>query len=115
MTTRAAKSAAAEEIAAIEDLMSDLEKRLRRLSGTARRETSGASSDVRDFVGEALDRIMARVRESASNVTSSVADEASRLGSDAFTKLTDEVEQRPFLMLAVAVGIGFLAGLANRR
>ena len=114
MTTRA-KSAAAEEIAAIEDLMSDLEKRLRRLSGTARRETAGASSDVRDFVGEALDRIMSRVRDSASNMTSSVADEATRVGSDAFKKLTDEVENRPLMMLAIAAGIGFLAGLANRR
>ena len=115
MTTRAAKSAAADEIAAIEDLMSDLEKRLRRLSGTARNEAAGASGDVRDFVGEALDRIMNRVRESASDVTSSVANEASRLGSDAFKRLTDEVEQRPLMMLAVAAGIGFLAGLANRR
>ena len=115
MTTRAAKSAAAEEIAAIEDLMSDLEKRLRRLAGTARRETSGASSDVRDFVGEALDRIMSRVRNSTSDMTTSVTDEATRLGSDAFKKLTDEVEHRPLAMLAVAAGIGFLAGLANRR
>ncbi len=32
-----------------------------------------------------------------------------------FKKLTDEVEQRPLIMLAVAAGIGFLAGLANRR
>ena len=115
MTTRAAKSAAAEEIAAIEDLINDIEKRLRRLSGTARNETSGAAGDVRDFVSEALERIMDRVRASASDVTSSVADEASRLGSDAFKKLTDEVEQRPLVMLAVAAGIGFLAGLANRR
>ena len=115
MTTRTAKSAAAEEIAAIEDLMSDLEKRLRRLSGTARRETSGASSDVRDFVGEALERIMNRARESASDVTSSVADEAARIGSDAFKKLTDEVEHRPLMMLAIAAGVGFLAGIATRR
>jgi ElaB/YqjD/DUF883 family membrane-anchored ribosome-binding protein len=115
MTTRAAKSAAAEEIVAIEDLMSDLEKRLRRLSGTARGEASGASGDVRDFVGEALERITNRVRDSASEVTHSVADEASRLGSDAYKKLTDEVEQRPFVMLAIAAGIGFLAGMANRR
>lgn len=115
MTTRAAKSAAAEEIAAIEDLMSDLEKRLRRLSGTARSEATGASGDVRDFVGEALERIMNRVRESASDVTSSVADGASHIGSDAFKKLTDEVEQRPLVMLAIAAGIGFLVGLANRR
>jgi ElaB/YqjD/DUF883 family membrane-anchored ribosome-binding protein len=115
MTTRAAKSAAAEEIAAIEDLMSDLEKRLRRLSGTARSEGSGAAGDVHDFVSAALDRIMNRVREGASDVTASVADEASRLGTDAFKKLTNEVEQRPLVMLAVAAGIGFLAGLANRR
>ena len=114
-TTRAAKSAAAEEIAAIEDLMSDLEKRLRRLSNSARRETTGASSDVRDFVDEALDRITSRVRDSASDVTSSVADEATRIGGDAIKKFSDEIENRPLMMLAVAAGIGFLAGLANRR
>ena len=85
------------------------------LSGTARSEGAGAASDVRDFVSEALDRIMTRVRESASDVTRSVADEATRLGTDAFKTLTDEVEQRPLVMLAVAAGIGFLAGLANRR
>jgi ElaB/YqjD/DUF883 family membrane-anchored ribosome-binding protein len=115
MTTRAAKSAAAEEISAIEDLMSDLEKRLRRLSGTARRETSGASSDVRDFVGEALERITYRVRQSASDATASVADEATRIGGDAFKKLTDEMDHRPLIMLAVAAGVGFLAGVATRR
>ncbi len=115
MTTRAAKSTAAEEIAAIEDLMSDLEKRLRRLSGTARTETAGASSDVRDFVSDALTRIMDRVRESASDVTHSAAEEASRLGGDALKRLGEEIEQRPFVMLAVAAGVGYLAGLANRR
>lgn len=115
MTTRATKSAAADEIAAIEELMSDLEKRLRRISGTARREASGASSEVGDFVSEALDRIMSRVRESAAGVTQTVADEASRVGSDAFKKLTDKVEHHPLIMLAVAAGVGYLAGMANRR
>ena len=113
--TRATKSAAADEIAAIQDLMSDLEKRLRRLSGNTRRETAGASSDVRDFVGDALERIMNRARESASDTTSSVADEATRIGIDAFKKVTEEVEHRPLLILAIAAGIGFVAGLANRR
>ena len=115
MSTRAAKSAAAEEIAAIEELMSDLEKRLRRLSNTARSEASGASGEVGDFVSEALERIMSRVRDSAAGVTHTVAEEASRFGTDAFKKLADEVEHRPLMMLAVAAGIGFLAGLANRR
>lgn len=115
MTTRAAKSAAAEEIAAIEELMRDLEKRLRRLSGAARSEASGASEEVGDFVSDALARIKERVRESAAGVSETVANEASRIGTDAFKKLTDEVEHRPLLMLAVAAGIGFLVGLANRR
>jgi ElaB/YqjD/DUF883 family membrane-anchored ribosome-binding protein len=115
MTTRAAKSAAAEEIAAIEDLMGDLEKRLRRLSGAARGEASGASSDVKDFVSNALDRIMYRVRESASDMSHTVTDEASRLGNDAIKKLTYEVENRPVMMLAIAAGIGFLAGFGSRR
>ncbi len=114
MTTRA-KSATAEEIAAIEDLVGDLEKRLRRLTGTTRREVSGASGEVSDFVSEALERIMSRVRETASDAGHSLADEATRFGNDALKKLTGEIEHRPLLMLAAAAGVGFLAGLANRR
>jgi ElaB/YqjD/DUF883 family membrane-anchored ribosome-binding protein len=115
MTTRAVKSATAEEIAAIEELVGDLEKRLRRLSTGAGHEISGASGEVGDFVNEALQRIMNRVRDSASEAGKSIADEATKLGSGAFKKLTDEIEERPLLMLAAAAGIGFLAGLANRR
>lgn len=113
--TRAVKSATAEEIAAIEDLMNDLEKRLRRLSSAAKGEASGASADVSDFVSESLHNIMNRVRDSAATMGKSVADETSRVGGDAIKRLVDEVEHRPLLMLAVAAGIGFLAGLANRR
>ena len=115
MSTRATKSAAAEEIAAIEELMSDLEKRLRRLSGSARSEASDASGEIGDFVSETLDRIMSSVRDSATGMRQTVAEEATRVGSDALKKLTDEVEHRPLVMLALAAGIGFLAGVANRR
>jgi ElaB/YqjD/DUF883 family membrane-anchored ribosome-binding protein len=105
----------AEEVAAIEELMGDLEKRLRRLSGAARREASGASDDVGDFVSESLERIMNRVNKSAAGLSQKAANEAKRFGADAAIKLADEVESRPLLVLAVAAGIGFLAGLANRR
>jgi ElaB/YqjD/DUF883 family membrane-anchored ribosome-binding protein len=100
MTTRAAKSAASEEIAAIEDLMGDLEKRLRRLSGNARREATGATGDVGEFVSEALARIMNRVHDSASGVTRSVV---------------GEIERRPLVMLGVAAGVGFLVGMSHKR
>ncbi len=115
MATRSAKSAAAEEIAAIEDLMNDLEKRLRRLSGNAKREASGASGDVGDFVNDALARIMEHVREDASDTTESIADDAARYGADAIKKAIQEVEQRPLLMLGIAAGIGFLAGMLNKK
>ena len=115
MATCAAKSVAAEEIAAIEQLMSDLEARLQRLSGKARRETVGATKDANDFVSEALAGIMHRVRENATDASGSLADEATRLGTEAFKKLSDELENRPMVMLGVAAGIGFLAGLINRR
>lgn len=115
MTTRTAKSATAEEIAAIEDLIGDLEKRLRRLSSGAGREFSGASGEIGEFVNEALQRIMHRVRDSATDAGQSLAEEATKIGAGAFKKLTNEVEERPLLMLAAAAGIGFLVGLANRR
>ena len=115
MTTRATKIDTAAEVAAIEDLMGDLEKRLRRLAGSARREASDASGEVSDFVSETLARITNRVRESVSDTGQSFADEATRFGSGAIKKVTDEVEQRPLLILAAAAGVGFLAGLANRR
>jgi ElaB/YqjD/DUF883 family membrane-anchored ribosome-binding protein len=115
MSTRAAKSMANYEIAAIEELMGDLEKRLRRLSSNAQREASGASSEVGDFVSDAIERIMDRVRQSTSSATQSISDEATRLGADTFKRITDEVEHRPLVMLGIAAGIGFLAGLANRR
>ena len=116
MTTRAAKSMAAEEAAAIEDLVSDLEKRLRRISGKARRrETSGASDEIGEFVNDALERVMAPVRENTADATQSVANEARRFSDDAFRKLAEEAEKRPLLMLGLAAAVGFLAGLANRR
>ena len=115
MATRSAKAVTSDEIAAIEDLISDLEKRLRHLSDTGRRETSGAAGDIRDFVSDALANIMKRVRESAVDVGESVAEEATRYGTDAFKKLTTEVEQRPLIMLGVAAGVGYLLGLASKR
>jgi len=115
MSARTAKSVTAEEVAAIEELMGDLEKRLRRLSGAARREASGASDDVGDFVSDSLARIMNRVNTSAAALSQKAVNDAKRFGADAAAKLADEVESRPVLMLTVAAGIGFLAGLANRR
>lgn len=71
---------------AIEELVSELERRVRRLSGSTR-EAAGASGDIGEFVSGALDRIMSRVKESAAGVSQSVTDGAKRLSGDAFRKI----------------------------
>ena len=72
---------------AIEELVSELERRVRRLSGSTEREAAGASGDIGEFVSGALDRIMSRVKESAAGVSQSVTDGAKRLSGDAFRKI----------------------------
>ena len=62
MTNRSKTTSTAEEIAAIQDLMGDLEKRFHRLSGATNREFFGASGDINEFVHDALDGISARIR-----------------------------------------------------
>ena len=37
------------------------------------------------------------------------------MGGDALRKIEDEIGHRPLLTLAIAAGIGFLAGMAGRR
>jgi ElaB/YqjD/DUF883 family membrane-anchored ribosome-binding protein len=37
------------------------------------------------------------------------------MGNTAVRRLSDEVEHRPLVMLAVAVGVGILIGIASRR
>jgi hypothetical protein len=43
-----------------------------------------------------------------------MSDEAAKLGNDALRRLSNEVEHRPLITIAVAVGVGILVGLASR-
>jgi ElaB/YqjD/DUF883 family membrane-anchored ribosome-binding protein len=120
MSTRSDKLAAEEEIAAIEKLVTDLEKRLRRITGNAPQSRS-ATGDVGDFVAEALTRVRGTAssfaesaRDTATGVSQSVTDEVARIGSDALKKVSDEIEHQPLLMVAIAAGIGFLLGRRSK-
>jgi hypothetical protein len=129
------KTATAKEIASIEELIVGLETRLRRLAPAGRREEgANGSSDLGGFVSDAVERIKKRVRDQTGDISRAVADEASRIGSDALREVIDDVlsraisgeashlggntlrkviddpEYRPLLMLALAGGIGYLAG-----
>lgn len=115
MSTRSKVAAStADEIAAIQELMGDLEKRLQRLGGQAKREVSGGASEISDFVNDALSGIMERVRDGAHSVSDTVTDKAANIGGDAIKKVVSEVENRPLTMLAIAAGVGFLYGMSRR-
>ena len=114
MTTRA-KSVSAEEIARIEGLIGDLEKRLRRLNNNARSETRGAGNDINAFVSDALESIMQRVRDGAGSMSEAVSGKAAKIGTDTVDRVIKEIEYRPLALIAVAAGIGYLFGLSSRR
>ena len=72
------------------------------MSGVAERFRGGASS----FGDEA-----AKIRSEATKF----GNEAAKLGNDAMRRLANEVEHRPLVTLAVAIGVGVLIGLASQR
>ena len=104
-----------EDIADIEreigQLMHDIEARVGRLNALAKRSAKGAAEDASEFVSDAVSDAADRMRNGAN----SVSDEAARLSGDAIKRIEDEIGQRPLLTLAIAAGIGFLAGMAGRR
>ena len=104
-----------EDIADIEreigQLMHDIEARVGRLNALAKRSAKGAADDASEFVSDAVSDAADRMRNGAH----SVSDEAARLSGDAIKRIEDEIGQRPLLTLAIAAGIGFLAGMAGRR
>jgi len=112
-------AAPSERIADLERLVRDLEKRLTLLSRRAASDAPQAVDRVGDAIasalGEIADRFRGRARSLGKDATA-FSDEALEFGNDALRKLTREVEQRPLILLAVALGVGALAaGLFARR
>jgi ElaB/YqjD/DUF883 family membrane-anchored ribosome-binding protein len=111
----ARKSTVNDDVTSIErelgQLMADIETRISRLNALTKRGAAQAANGASEFVSDTVSDATDRVRNGASMMT----DEAAKLGGEALRKIEDEVGQRPLLTLALAAGIGFLAGMANRR
>jgi ElaB/YqjD/DUF883 family membrane-anchored ribosome-binding protein len=91
-------------------LVRDLEDRLDRLNGLTKRGASHAVEGVNNLVYGTLSDMTERVRERAENVSNDVAS----MGNRALGRVAREIDQRPLLTIAIAAGIGFLAGMARR-
>jgi ElaB/YqjD/DUF883 family membrane-anchored ribosome-binding protein len=115
MPSRSKSRDPGDEITQIEEQIADLQDKLRRLNDSAQRGASrAAATDVDQFVKDALDSIMERVRDKSDAVSEEIAERAAKAGSAAFQRMVEEVEHYPLATLAVAAGIGFLLGSARR-
>lgn len=92
----------------------ELERGVRHASGSA----IGSASDVGQMVASVLNKLAERVRSGAEafgGEAGRIREEATRIGTQGLRRLASEVEYRPLLTLAVAVGVGVLIGLSSRR
>ncbi len=114
------------EFADVERRMQRLEQQMERLGGAASRTAASAvqaTDRVSDAVISALGDVIDRFRGGARSVEASrfgqdaarFGHEATKLGGVALRRVSTEVERRPLVMIAVAVGIGLLIGWAGRR
>jgi ElaB/YqjD/DUF883 family membrane-anchored ribosome-binding protein len=103
------------EFAAVEELMQDLETRLRRLNAKAKTDVDGGADEIGDFVSETLARIAAQVRDTADTATDALANRATEASTDIVKKIWEEMERRPMMTLALAAVAGYLFGLISKQ
>lgn len=102
------------DLAAVEELMQDLETRLRSINSKPKGETASGADDIADFVSGTLARIAGQVRDTAGAATDKLASEASEASTDIIKKVWQEMERRPMTTLALAAAAGYLLGLIGR-
>jgi ElaB/YqjD/DUF883 family membrane-anchored ribosome-binding protein len=103
-----------DDIAALEELMRDLESRLRRLNAK-KSDVAGSTDDSADFVSQTLAGIAAQVRNTAGAATDTLADDAAEAGTDMIGKIWQEMKRRPMTTLALAAAAGYLLGLVGKQ
>jgi len=113
------------DLAEIERRVQALEKRVASAASAGRAKLSSSVSGVSqttDQIADVLASALTDVADRFRGRARSMGDEAARVGTeavrwsnDALRRIADQVERRPFMLLAVAVGIGFLIGAAGRR
>jgi len=102
----------------VERRLRSVERRLERVVGRSTASAMLAADHVGETVASALSSMADQFREGANSMgeeATKVGSDAGKLGNDALRRLSKEVEHRPLVTLAVAVGVGILMGLASHR
>lgn len=100
--------------AEVADMIASLDERIARLNRLTKQGASHAAESANDIVLNALSGLTGRATEQAQAGIASASDEVARFGSHAVNRFVREIDKRPLLTLAIAAGIGFIAGLARR-
>jgi hypothetical protein len=119
-------SAFAPRIAIIEGHLRALEQELEKVGRKAGRRTSAAASAAGDQMGDAIAMVLSEMvgrfrsgRQLAGDEAARLGNEAvrigTRIGNDTLQRIATEVEHRPLVTLAVAIGAGILIGFVGRR
>jgi hypothetical protein len=117
-------SAFAPDLSAIEGRLRSLENEIERVGRKAGRSASAGVSSAGDQIGEAIASAVSEIVDRFRSGRRLAGDEAVRFGNeaakfgakfgnDALERVASEVEHRPLITLAVAVGVGILIGMAG--
>jgi ElaB/YqjD/DUF883 family membrane-anchored ribosome-binding protein len=106
--------APADDMAAVEELMQDLEQRLRNLNSKAKDEATPDGDNIADFVSQTLARIAGQVRDTADEATDTLAERATEAGTEMVKRIWEEMQKRPLTTLALAAAAGYLIGLIGK-
>jgi ElaB/YqjD/DUF883 family membrane-anchored ribosome-binding protein len=102
--------------AEIRHLAGDLQDRLNRLNAISRQGANHASEGVQGFIADTLDSLTSRAvsqfAEPIQERFNDLTDEATRVSNKAIRRVSREIDRRPLLTLAIAAGVGYLAGMA---
>jgi hypothetical protein len=116
-------SAFGPSVTAIQKHLGAVEKELEKMGRAGGRRASVAASEASEQIGDAISTIVSDMIDRFRDRSRAASDGAARLGnqalkmgagygSDALRRVSAETEDRPLIMLGVALGIGVLIGAA---
>ena len=110
---RGAKSAL--HIGPMDRQLRSLQKRLERVRGRVSTDAAEGADKFGKAIASMLDEVAERFRDgSLSDEAAKIGTEAAKLSNDALRRLSREIEARPLVALAVAIGVGILVGLVSQ-
>ena len=113
------KEAVSDDLAAmraeVDDMIASLQAKIDRLNSISKQGAAHAAEGANDVMLNAISGLTGQVSGRMQNTAKSASDEVAKFGNQALRRIVSEIDHRPFLTLAIAAGIGFIAGLARPR